>query len=123
VIGDIGQVVDGEPVFRVGRPSLAFLREDIVDEKPVPASGIFIVTARAQGVFPVIKESEKRRRLISSAGVGKLFSPTAKAPMVVKPLAREVLEEKDLDEAREKIAAAWKRIHVPVPGNVKKSTK
>jgi hypothetical protein len=111
-IGDIGQSVDGEPVFHVGYPVVAFLREDIMDDKSVPASGVFVVTGRAQGTFPIMMaELDKRKKLVSSVHVGLLLPPQAKIPIAPKALAREVLEDKPLDEARATIAAAWKRLH------------
>jgi hypothetical protein len=106
-IGDIGQVVDGEPVLRVGRPALVFLREDILDDKPAPASGVFVVTARAQGFFPI----EKEKRLASSVTAGLLLPPIVRVPMVAKPLAREFLHDKPLAEGRAAIVAAWERLH------------
>lgn len=112
VVGEIAQHVDGEPVLRVGRPSLAFLREDIIGDKAAQASGVYIVTARAQGIFPIVTESDKRKKLVSSAALGMLYPPRAKVPMVQKALAREVLEDKSVDEARESIRSAWRRIHV-----------
>lgn len=125
VIGDLAQQVDGEPIFRVGRPALAFLREDIVDSKPVPASGLFIVTARAQGMFPVVQDAVKegapddvklkKRRLVASTSVGMLLPPKAKVPVALKALARDVLDEKSFDDARVTITSAWRRIHEKKP--------
>src|SRR4051812_37325749 len=40
VVGDIGQLVDGEPTFDVGRATLVFLAES--------SPGTFVVTGRAQ---------------------------------------------------------------------------
>lgn len=122
-VGDIGQHVEGEPVFRVGKPVLVFLREDIIDNGGVPASGLFIVTARAQGLFPVIKEADKRAKIVQSTHTGMLLPPKAKIPVALKALAREVLDDKDVDDARATIAAAWRRIHDAKNSAVKKPQK
>lgn len=115
-VGNIGQHVDGEPVLRVGHPSLAFLREDIVDDKAAAASGVFVVTARAQGLFPIVETEiapkKMQRRLVSSAAVGMLMPPLQRIPTVVKPLAQQILHDKTFDEARSTIRDAWRRIHV-----------
>ncbi|MFO0671441.1 MAG: hypothetical protein U0235_17720 [Polyangiaceae bacterium] len=113
-VGNIGQAVDGEPTFTVGHPTLAFLREDVMDDKAVFASGVFIVTARAQGQFPIVEDDtkERKKRIVSHAGVGLLLPPVARIPAVVKPLAREVLEGKTLDEARATISDTWRKLHV-----------
>jgi hypothetical protein len=114
-VGNIGQSVDGEPVFHVGHPSLAFLREDILDDKAAAASGIFVVTARAQGLFPIVETEvaprRTERRILSSPAVGVLLPPRARVPAITKPLAHDILHDKSLDEARGTIVDAWRRLH------------
>lgn len=136
VVGHIGQLVDGEPVLTVGRPSLLFLR-------PGPA-GAYEVTARAQGQFPVtLDATTKQPKLMKSSAVGLLLQakpglqaqtsianpPTPGAtdkktapgqtqvlpqalPAAVAPLlAGEALHGKPVDDAVKDITAAWKRLH------------
>lgn len=133
VVGKIGQMVDGEPVFVVGKPSLLFLRK-------WKAGGTWQVSARAQGQFPVtIDDTSKVKKVIRSANVGVLFPPKAKAadvanassaagattPATTTPtvtddakirLAGEVLHDRPLDDAAREIAAAWKKLH-PAPAS------
>jgi hypothetical protein len=69
VVGKIGQLVDGEPVFTVNKPNLLFLRK-------FKAGGTWEVSARAQGQYPVVvDELSKKRRIIRSANVGMLLPP------------------------------------------------
>lgn len=127
VVGKIGQMVDGEPVFVVGKPSLLFLRK-------WKAGGTWQVSARAQGQFPVtIDDTSKVKKVIRSANVGVLFPPKAKAadvanaasvsatapePRVTEEpkirLAGEVLHDRPLDDVAREIAATWKKLH-PAP--------
>jgi hypothetical protein len=106
VVGDLGQMVDGEPVLTVGRPSLLFLR---------PGNpGTLEVTARAQGQFPVTLDETRAPRLMRSGAAGALLPPrtaVAAGPLAPAPLAREVLHGKPLDEGLRDIAAAFRRLH------------
>lgn len=137
VVGKVGQLVDGEPVFTQSKPNLLFLRK-------FKSGGTWEVSARAQGQYPVIvDELSKKRRIVRSANVGMLLPPkrlqqdSAAAGVVQqgpvapqsadgqKPsspsdavadvskirLAGDVLHDKTLDEAAKEIASAWKRLH------------
>lgn len=130
VVGKIGQLVDGEPVFVTGKSTLLFMHK-------FKTGGTYEVSARAQGQYPiVIDDVTKSKKLIRSANVGMLYPPKAKAPALDAPgpvqpqtqsggtnatltsekikLAQEVLHERSFDEATRDIAAAWKRLH-PAP--------
>lgn len=129
VVGKIGQLVDGEPVFVTNKSTLVFMHK-------FKTGGTYEVSARAQGQYPiVIDDVTKSKKLIRSANVGMLYPPKAKAPTVevqgpLQPqtngstnatlssekikLAQEVLHERAFDEATRDIAAAWKRLH-PAP--------
>ncbi len=127
VVGKIGQLVDGEPVFTVNKPALLFLRK-------FKAGGTWEVSARAQGQFPVVlDEATKTKRIIRSANVGMLLppknTPTQVEGQVQGPtpqargaasdvskirLAGDVLHDRPLDEAVKEIASTWKRLH-PAP--------
>lgn len=127
VVGKIGQLVDGEPVFTVNKPALLFLRK-------FKAGGTWEVSARAQGQFPVVRdEAKKTKRLVRSANVGMLLPPKSARAQVegqvegqgpVAPqaqgaatdvtkirLAGDVLHDRPLDDATKEIAATWKRLH------------
>ncbi len=127
VVGKIGQMVDGEPVLTIGKPSLLFLRQ-------WKQGGTYQVSARAQGQFPIkIDDATKVKRVIRSANVGMLFAPKVAAtdpntqstqkqtidPRTIteenKPrLAGDVLHDRALDEAAREIAATWRKQHPPV---------
>lgn len=131
VVGKIGQLVDGEPVFAVNKPNLVFLRK-------FKAGGTWEVSARAQGQYPVVfDEVRKAKRIMRSANVGVLLPPKrlqvdsdATAAGAVTPqgqtstrqeaqaadvskirLAGDVLNDRPLDEASKEVASAWKRLH------------
>jgi hypothetical protein len=129
VVGKIGQLVDGEPVFTPNKQNLLFLRK-------FKAGGTWEVSARAQGQYPiVVDELSKKKRIIRSANVGVLLPPkrlqqeSAAAGVVqqgpIAPqstndtvadvskikLAGDVLHDRPLDEATKEIAVAWKRLH------------
>jgi hypothetical protein len=131
VVGKIGQMVDGEPVFTSGKSSLVFLRK-------FKLGGTWEVSARAQGQYPVVTdETGKIRKVTRSAAVGVLFPPKVLAqkpseqPGAVAPttngasaaavtkirLAGEALHDRPLDDAAKDIAETWKRLH---PSTAKK---
>jgi hypothetical protein len=108
VVGPIGQVVDGEAVLTVGRPSLLFVHEG-------PA-GALQVTARAQGQFAIVLDAQNHQRVVRSSAVGALVAPhpgTGGVPAGATPgpLATDVLHNHSLDDAARDIGAAWGRIH------------
>jgi hypothetical protein len=123
VVGNVGQMVDGEPVLNGGRPSLLFLR------KLAAGGGAYEVSARAQGQYPILyDEVKKAQKLMRSANVGMLVPPKpvvpasglqtqSKATMeltkVQVRLAQEVMNDRPLDDAVREIAAAWRRLHSP----------
>jgi len=131
VVGKVGQLVDGEPVFVKDKASLVFLRK-------FKAGGVFEVSARAQGQYPiVIDEKTRQKRLIRSTAVGMLLPPrppvdATQGPPVsgsVQPqnvsksaalsesmkvrLAQEVMHDKPIDDVAREIDVAWKRLHPP----------
>ena len=127
VVGKIGQMVDGEPVFVSGKSSLLFLRK-------LKAGNVFEVSERAQGQYPLIlDEVRKSRKIVRSANAGMLLPPRnasaagsssqvqtqsvsgateiAKVPMRI---AQEVMHDRPVDDAAREIATAWRRLH-PAP--------
>lgn len=139
VVGKIGQLVDGEPVFTANKSSLVFMRKFKV-------SGQWEVSARAQGQYPVIsdettKDQSRKSRVIRSAAVAVLLPPkvasaTETAGPPVAPalaanaaadaaskarLAGEVIHDRPLDDVTREIASAWKKAHpATAPSDAKK---
>lgn len=136
VVGKIGQLVDGEPVFTANKSSLVFLRK-------FKGTGTWEVSARAQGQYPiVVDDSDKTkpasRRVMRSGAVGLLLPPkpastvpsttigppAPTAPVRVDPngaadrvaqlrLAGEVLHDRPLEDVTRELAASWKKLHTP----------
>ena len=106
VVGDVGQVVDGEAVLHLGVPSLLFLRED------PSGPGAHVVTARAQGQFPIVDvpllDERRERRFVRSTSVGMLLRHPSTARMRI---ASEVIEGRPVADVVREVAAAWKEAH------------
>jgi hypothetical protein len=113
IVGNVGQIVDGEAVLTVGRPCLLFLHQG--------PPGALEVTARAQGQYPVtLDEATKTPRLVRSGAVGVLLPPKgaakARAPVTgatqaAPILAHEMLHNKRVEDGLREIGVAWKRLH------------
>lgn len=126
VVGQIGQMVDGEPVFTSGKQSMLFLRK-------LKVASTFEVSGRAQGQFPVlVNEVTKVKTLQRSGNAGMLLPPKpvstapasgvttqskdfAQTPVAKLRLASEVIHGRVIDDAASEIAASWKKLHVVVP--------
>jgi len=121
VVGQIGQLVDGEPVLTEDKPSLLFLRK-------FKTGGIYEVSARAQGQYPLkIDEATKAKRIVRAGSVGMILPPKNEVTKPIGPiqpqstttqavavrLALEVLHDKPLDDMAREIATTWKRLHLP----------
>jgi hypothetical protein len=119
VVGNIGQIVEGEAVLTAGRPALIFLSPPL-DPEARSMTDIFEVTARAQGAFPLARDENEARRVIRASSIGALMPPpperiaraarrlgAAGAPR----LARDVLSDRLLDAVARDIVAAWPRLH------------
>lgn len=126
VVGKIGQLVDGEPVFVQDKPSLLFLRK-------FKEGGIYEVSARAQGQYSIqVDAKTKTKRLLRSTAAGLLLPPRGRhlEPAEAEPgalqtrsvqvearalrLAQDVFHERPLEDAAREIAAAWRRLR-PAP--------
>lgn len=126
-VGEIGQIVDGEPNLEVGTPALLFLRRDA-------SPGTFIVTGRAQGQYDLVPKRDMGTVVRHSNAVGALVLP--KTPVIkelpkgspalgpqsagtasiqdqtTKPiLAGAVLDNRRLDDVVRDVSKAWKRLH------------
>jgi hypothetical protein len=118
-VGRIGQMVEGEAVLTVGRPGLLFV-QPANDE----ARGVYVVTARAQGQFPIVLDEKNTQRFVRASAVGGLV-PTPRERVVQisrmralagvasgAPLATDVLHKRLIEDGVHDVAAAWARIHV-----------
>jgi hypothetical protein len=104
IVGNVGQVVEGEASFAPGESSLLFLR-------PGPV-GAFIVTARGQGQFPIVATGTAAPRLVRSNSVGMLLAPPMAATATTPPLlAANVVHGRVVDDVARDIAAAWDGAH------------
>jgi hypothetical protein len=101
-VGHIGQIVEGEATFAIGKASLVFLHPQGSGSSP----GTFGVVEGAQGQFLIVTGGRSSPRLGASTGLGGLVSPAS-----AQPLARNVLLDVALDDAASAIAAAWPREH------------
>ena len=113
VVGKIGQLVDGEPVFTANKSSLVFMRK-------FKLTGQWEVSARAQGQYPVIvsdavTDTARGRRVMRSSAIGVLLPPKTPSPtetVTTAPrLAGEVIHDRPLEEVTREIATAWKKAH------------
>ena len=126
-IGKIGQLVDGEPVFVMGKSTLVFARS----LKP----GTFQIVARAQGQYPVVVDPQtKRRSLLKNANCGVLVprmapvqstpesgaagqvapagqAPIARAAQTTVVAAVDVIHGRMLEDVARDVAGQWKRLH------------
>jgi hypothetical protein len=115
-VGTVGQLVDGEPVLSVGRPALLFLHPaHAISSAPSPVErpqlpGTFVVTARAQGQFPVVVDEHHELRLHRSSAVG--FTVPVAGPGAATPAA-EVLHGLRVSDASVTLASVWGRLHAP----------
>ncbi len=118
VVGKVGQMVDGEPVLTVGRPGLLFI-QPLSEEGP----GVYVVTARAQGQFPIVQDAQKTQRFIRASGVGaEVPTPRERVVQISRsramsgmasgaPLATDVLHKRPIEDGVRDVTAAWVRIH------------
>lgn len=98
-IDGVGQLVDGEASFALGRPTLVFLRPT--------TDGALAVTARAQGQYRLYADARGATRL-GRSHAGALLPPGApRPPAAAEALATEVLDEAELGEACGALAVAF----------------
>ncbi|AKV01616.1 hypothetical protein AKJ09_08279 [Labilithrix luteola] len=137
VVGKIGQRVEGEAVLTEGSSSFVFLR------KQPDNTNNWIVSARAQGQFPVVVDEALRiRKLVRANTLGAILPPKptqggaqgATTGPVADPtkafvadpstlrLAGEVFHERSIDDATREVTTAWKRLH-PAPAKTTTPSK
>jgi hypothetical protein len=111
-VGHIGQVVEGEAVLTVGRPSLLFVHPaaaitpSTASSPAEPGASTFVVTGRAQGQFPVTLDSHGDLRVRTSSGVGPTLPPRARLRSG-ETLAAPALQGLKTTEAEAAVARAW----------------
>jgi hypothetical protein len=104
VVGNIGQIVEGEAVLMPGGQSLLFLR-------PGPV-GTFEVTARGQGQFPIVgADSKLPARVVRSHSMGALVAPQFIVSSATIRLAADMLHGRSVDEVAGTIASDWSHMH------------
>lgn len=112
-VGNVGQSVDGEPIFDRDRATLVFL-------KPArDREGHFAVVGRAQGQYAVDR-AVGHARVRPSRQTGTLLKRVAPSGPLspelldkVSSSAFEKIEGKSLDELRATFGPEWKRAHAP----------
>jgi hypothetical protein len=113
IVGDIGQIVEGEAALAIGQQSLVFVHARAGESS-------FEVTARAQGQFPVVPGENRRPRLVSATGVGALLPPPPERIAHAQRLdpaggpprfARDVLHGRLVQDAAGEIATTWSRVN------------
>ncbi len=103
IVGNLGQVVDGEAVLAMGAPSLLFLH-------PGP-TGALQVTSRGQGQFPLVLDAKNVLRLSRSSSVGGLVPPKRSTPSVAPVLAVDMIHGRLVDDVVRDLLAAWPKSH------------
>jgi hypothetical protein len=109
VVGHVGQSVEGEAIFTIGRPSLVFVRPPTQDSA---GGSVLVVTARAQGQFPVVVEKGGALSVDVSGGLGARV-PAAGVVLALHPLASDTLRGVRVEEARRIVQEAWRACHAP----------
>jgi hypothetical protein len=108
-VDQVGQLVEGEPTLVLGQASLVFLR---TAEGAASPGRIFVVTARAQGEFPIVRGKGTELRVGRGAGGGLVDGPHP------GPLARDVIPGRRLEDAARAVVAAWlPRMATPAAGH------
>jgi hypothetical protein len=102
VVGNVGQMVDGEAVLTPGQSGLLFLH-------PGPP-GAYVVTARGQGQFPLVPDADPKAlpHLVRSHSAGALLPPR---PAATSPFAADVVHGRAVDDVARDVVAAWDRTH------------
>jgi hypothetical protein len=113
VVGDIGQQVEGEAVLRLGQQSVLFLTQ---------YQGSWVVTARGQGQFPIVRDASGALRLRKNTHAGALLPPRAATVTRIRAAttyalaaepAADALDGKTIPDATTEITSAWRRTHAP----------
>jgi hypothetical protein len=111
IVGNVGQIVEGEAAFTVGRPSLLFLRRG---SSPLPGptgASHFVVAARAQGQFLIYADDASQLRVRKSSAVGGLVPATGTSSAA--QLAADRIDGHPVADAARDIALGWTRAHSP----------
>lgn len=108
IVGKIGQRVEGEAVFAPGYASLLFMHTG----GTAPA-GIYQVTARGQGQFPVVAAADPSAppHLVRSNAAGVLVAPNTAGPVPAPVFAADIVHGRLVDDVAADVAAAWGRAH------------
>lgn len=102
VVGDVGQSVEGEPVFRDGEASVVFL---------APRNSAHAVVGRAQGQLLVSREAG--REIVRVPHAGAIVARVVRAPEAPAGEPIAMLDRRDVLEVSRLAARAWERTHAP----------
>jgi hypothetical protein len=105
VVGQTGQLVEGEAVLTRGEASLLFVHA--IAGRP----GTFDVTARGQGQFPLVADARTPPHLVRSNTMGALLPARVLGPVPGGPLAADVVHGHAVDDVAREVASAWSRTH------------
>jgi hypothetical protein len=110
VVDKVGQRVEGEAVLAPGHQSLLFLHSG--GNAP---PGIFQVTARGQGQFPVVPASDSSTQpvVVRSTAAGVLVPPHTVGPVPAPVFAADFVHGRRVDDVAADVTAAWGRTHAP----------
>ena len=127
IVDHVGMHVDGEPALAVGKSSLVFLLP-AMNNGTTAVPGLYEVTARGQGQFPVVIDAPTgRARVIKSSSAGVVLKPKTTAMSDTGPtnasstsaslsspnlrLAAEALHNREIDDVARDIAHEWATCH------------
>ena len=114
IVGDIGQIVDGEASF-MSKPSNNVQQQSIIFLMPRTDGNKthFVVNGRAQGQLVVLKDVKTNRDIVRLARTGALVPRvrTADQGQAAKPAMMGQFDGHDADEVSNEAARAWERTH------------
>jgi hypothetical protein len=116
-VGRVGQSVSGEAVLTVGRQSLLFvapawtLPTNDPTDTGTEIPGLFAVTERAQGQFPVVAGSDAHLHVAVSSAIGANLPPIGATSNA--PFAADLLRGLAVDDAAKAVGQAWTSYRAP----------
>ncbi len=103
-VGDLAQVVEGEPSFQGEAPRLAFLAKG--------AGKSMFVVARAQGIYALVEAKPNEWMIRAAQGTGELFAPSSlRGPLVIVSASQE-LANKSFEVVSVSLRNLWGAHHV-----------
>jgi hypothetical protein len=106
-VGHIGQIVEGQATFTPGVTTLLFLQPRIDPATKAPTDA-FAVVGSAQGEYPVVTREGSAPRLGHAPNLGAIVPPPGSEGA---RFAREVLEDRPVEDVAREIAESFRRSH------------